>query len=197
MQTATAFLLSCLLTALCGCSGHNGNAVRDYQNMAHREGWHRLPASCFLTPDGQPALQYSLLRQHPSLTLTEKRDNRQPVTLSWNNGKLAVACRNTAAIAMPSCGRMVLFTVRQDGIVRYQDKKDGIPQQTGGGWDMLIAVHGNTCLICWNRGAGLPASCRPEQTASPRYYIFTMEKRKGPLAPVFSLIPHSGSNTQP
>lgn len=71
MQTATAFLLSCLLTALCGCSGHNGNAVRDYQNMAHREGWHRLPASCFLTPDGQPALQYSLLRQHPSLTLTE------------------------------------------------------------------------------------------------------------------------------
>lgn len=141
MQTATAFLLSCLLTALCGCSGHNGNAVRDYQNMAHREGWHRLPASCFLTPDGQPALQYSLLRQHPSLTLTEKRDNRQPVTLSWNNGKLAVACRNTAAIAMPSCGRMVLFTVRQDGIVRYQDKKDGIPQQNGGGWDMLIAVH--------------------------------------------------------
>lgn len=76
---------------------------------------------------------------------------------------------------MPSCGRMVLFTVRQDGIVRYQDKKDGIPQQNGGGWDMLIAVHGNTCLICWNRGAGLPASCRPEQTASPRYYIFTME----------------------
>lgn len=132
MQTATAFLLSCLLTALCGCSGHNGNAVRDYQNMAHREGWHRLPASCFLTPDGQPALQYSLLRQHPSLTLTEKRGNRQPVTLSWNNGKLAVACRNTAAIAMPSCGRMVLFTVRQDGIVRYQDKKDGIPQQNGG-----------------------------------------------------------------
>lgn len=197
MQTATAFLLSCLLTALCGCSGHNGNAVRDYQNMAHREGWHRLPASCFLTPDGQPALQYSLLRQHPSLTLTEKRDNRQPVTLSWNNGKLAVACRNTAAIAMPSCGRMVLFTVRQDGIVRYQDKKDGIPQQNGGRWDMLIAVHGNTCLICWNRGAGLPSSCRPEQTASPRYYIFTMEKRKGLLAPVFSLIPHSGSNTQP
>ncbi len=33
---------------------------------------------------------------------------------------------------MPSCGRMVLFTVRQDGIVRYRDKKDGIPQQNGG-----------------------------------------------------------------
>lgn len=197
MHTATASLLSCLLIALCGCSGHNRNLLKSCRDTAHREGWHRLPASCFLTPAGQPALQYSLLQQHPSVTLMERRNNRQPVTLSWNNGKLVVTCRNAVAISLPASGRMVLFTVRKDGIVRYRDKQDGIPQQNTSEWEMLLAVHGSTCLICWNKGAGLPAACRQERTASLRYHIFTMEKRKGPLAPVFSLIPDSDPDAQP
>lgn len=202
MRTVTALLLPCLALALCGCSAYNGNIMRSCRDTAAREGWRRLPASCFLTPSGQQAFQYNLLQKHPSVTLTNPRNRIHPVTFSWDKGKLTVACRNTVALPLPKCGRMAIFLVRQDGAIflvrrRYQDSRNGFPYQRGGTWEIQIAVQENDCLICWNKGTALPVSCRPEYAASPRYHIFKMEKRKGPLTPFFTLTPDSGTDTQP
>lgn len=192
MRAVTVLILSCLVLALCGCSAYNENLARSCRDTAVREGWRRIPASCFLTPSGRPTFQYSLLQKHPSVTLTNPQDCLHPVTLSWDNGKLTVACRNTVALPLPKCGRMAIFLVRQ----RYQDSRNGFPHQSGGTWKILIAVQENDCLICWNKGTALPVSCRPEYAASPRYHIFKMEQRKGTLTPFFTLTPDSGTNTQ-
>lgn len=198
MRTATAFLLSCPVTALWECSASSGDFVRSCRDTAAREGRRRLSASCFLTPSGQPVFHHTLLQKHPSITLTALRNGRRPVTRSSNNGKLTVTCRNTATLPLPARGRMVLFLVRQNGIVRYQNDKEGIPPHNGGNeWRMLIAVHGNICLICWHKAADIPVRCRPAETASPCYHVFTMKRQKTSLAPAFSLIPNSLPDTQP
>ncbi len=202
MRAVTVLILSCLALALCGCSAYNENLARSCRDTATREGWHWIPASCFLTPSGRSAFQYSLLQKRPSVTLTNPRNGLHPVTLSWDNGKLTVACRNTVALPLPKCGRMAIFLVRQDGGIflvrqRYQDSRNGFPHRSGGTWKILIAVQENDCLICWNKGTALPVSCRPEYAAFPRYHIFKMEQRKGTLTPFFTLTPDSGTNTQP